>query len=169
MNGNIIRLLPNLITSLRIILSAALFAAEPSGTAFWTIYLFCGASDIADGFFARRFCAESLFGSRLDTAADIAFAAACAVKLLPLMKLSPVVLALAAAAAALKIAAAIIGKAKGRNTLFEHSAANKALGLTVFLLLPFFKQRYFCLCAGTACCFALFVAAHELIHNIKLK
>ena len=70
----------------------------------------------------------------------------------------------------LKICAEYLtGRAKGKDIAFEHSAANKALELFIFLLLPFFERAYFCCAAGAAGCFALAVAASELINNINFN
>ena len=71
------------------------------------------------------------------------FAAACAVKFIPEADLPPWVWAVAVTAALLKTAGAFAGRAKGKSIAFEHSAANKALGLFIFLLLPFFERAYF--------------------------
>ena len=126
--------LPNLVTALRIVFSTVLFFIPLKSTAFFTIYLLCGLSDMADGFLARKLHAESTFGSRLDSFADMFFAAACAVKFIPEADLSPWVWAVAVTAALLKTAGAFAGRAKGKDIAFEHSAANKALGLFIFLL-----------------------------------
>lgn len=77
--------------------------------------------------------------------------------------------AVAVTAALLKTAGAFAGRAKGKDTAFEHSAVNKVLGLFIFLLLPFFERAYFCCAAGAAGCFALAVAASELINNINFN
>ena len=161
--------LPNLVTALRIVFSTVLFFIPLKSTAFFTIYLLCGLSDVADGFLARKLHAESTFGSRLDSFADMFFAAACAVKFIPEADLPPWVWAVAVTAALLKTAEAFAGRAKGKDIAFEHSAANKALGLFIFLLLPFFERAYFCCAAGAAGCFALAVAASELINNINFN
>lgn len=65
--------LPNLVTALRIVLSTVLFFIPIKSAAFFTIYLLCGLSDMADGFLARKLHAESTFGSRLDSFADMFF------------------------------------------------------------------------------------------------
>ena len=65
--------LPNLVTALRIVFSTVLFFIPLKSTEFFTIYLLCGLSDVADGFLARKLHAESTFGSRLDSFADMFF------------------------------------------------------------------------------------------------
>ena len=137
--------LPNLATALRIVFSTVLFFIPLKSTAFFTIYLLCGLSDMADGFLARKLHAESTFGSRLDSFADMFFAAACAVKFIPEADLPPWVWAVAVTAALLKTAGAFAGRAKGKDIAFEHSAANKALELFIFLLCRR-RGRLFCPC-----------------------
>ena len=63
--------LPNLVTAFRIVFSTVLFFISIKSAAFFAVYLLCGLSDMADGFLARKLHAESTFGSRLDSFADI--------------------------------------------------------------------------------------------------
>ena len=63
--------LANIITSLRIMGSVVLLLFDASSFPFYMTYLLCGLSDVADGFLARKLHAESTFGSRLDSFADM--------------------------------------------------------------------------------------------------
>ena len=63
-------MIANLITSLRIMCSAAMLFFPPFSPAFYILYLTAGASDIADGMVARKANTVSEFSSRLDTVAD---------------------------------------------------------------------------------------------------
>ncbi len=161
--------LPNLVTAFRIAFSAVLFFIPLKSAAFFTVYLLCGLSDMADGFLSRKLHAESTIVSRLDSFADMFFAVACAVKFIPEADLPSWVWAVAVTAALLKTAGAFIGRARGKDIAFEHSAANKALGLFIFLLLPFIERAYFCCAAGAVGSFALAVAAIELINKNNFK
>ena len=69
----------HLLTVSRIAAALCLPAATGS-TAFYILYTYCGASDIADGALARRCGTTSRFGAALDSAADFIFllAALCA-------------------------------------------------------------------------------------------
>ena len=72
----------NLITCVRILCAALLAFLPALSPAFYTLYLLAGVSDMLDGFVARRMNTVSSLGAKLDTLADIAFAAAgvvCAV------------------------------------------------------------------------------------------
>ena len=65
----------NLITCIRILCAAALSFLHALSPAFYALNLLAGVSDILDGFVARRTNTTSSLGAKLDTLADIAFAA----------------------------------------------------------------------------------------------
>ena len=75
----------NLITCIRIVLSAALLFSPALSPAFYALYLAAGISDMIDGAVARKTGTVSELGSRLDTIADIVFTAVCLIKLLPVL------------------------------------------------------------------------------------
>ena len=75
----------NIITGIRIVLSVALLFFPALSPAFFVLYIAGGLSDMIDGAVARRTGTVSEFGSRLDTFADIVFAAVCLIKLLPIL------------------------------------------------------------------------------------
>lgn len=62
--------LPNLLSALRIILTAALFFLTGSKW-FIPLYILTGLTDILDGFLARKLNCSSAFGARLDSFADL--------------------------------------------------------------------------------------------------
>ena len=63
--------LANLITVSRIFLVLTLFLVEPLSFIFMAIYLFCGITDILDGYVARKTHTSSSLGARLDSIADL--------------------------------------------------------------------------------------------------
>jgi CDP-diacylglycerol--glycerol-3-phosphate 3-phosphatidyltransferase len=65
------------------VLSVALLFFPALSPAFFVLYVAGGLSDMIDGAVARKTGTVSGFGSRLDTFADIVFAAVCLIKLLP--------------------------------------------------------------------------------------
>ena len=73
----------NLHTLCRLLGGLGLLALPAFSSGFWALYLFCGLTDMADGPVARRIGSASVFGARLDTAADAVFLAAAFAKLLP--------------------------------------------------------------------------------------
>ena len=61
--------LPNIITLSRIAGSLGLLFCDVAGVAFWVLYVLCGITDIADGWVARKFHAETKAGAILDSLA----------------------------------------------------------------------------------------------------
>ena len=75
----------NLITSIRIICSIALFFCPVLSTSFYALYIVVGITDMIDGTVARKTNSVSEFGSKLDTVADFVFVAVCIIKLIPVL------------------------------------------------------------------------------------
>ena len=67
----------------------AFWNVDVKSVVFWLIYGFCGISDIADGWLARKLNCVTKTGALLDSVADICFVACCAWKLLPMWPPSP--------------------------------------------------------------------------------
>lgn len=152
--------IPNIITLLRIILSAALIFTENFSVLFYILYFVCGISDIADGFLSRKLGTESLFGSTLDSLADFIFIAVCAVKLWGYITENCFIAAAFAVIAAVKLMLSIIFK--DRNT---HTAANKAAGFFLFVSVPFISALPV---RAAMCAIAAYAAADELYHALNL-
>lgn len=130
------RQIPNLLTALRIVCSVLLLFAEPFSALFFGLYFAAGASDMLDGFLARKLFAKSDFGSKLDSAADFVFIAACAAKLFPVLKFSGWVVWAFAAVFLLKLIAVLSGIVVLKKIIFLHTAANKLAGLLLFAAVP---------------------------------
>ncbi len=126
-------MLADCITLCRIVFSIALLFL-PHDTAFAVLYILCGVSDMLDGFVARKMHTESERGAKLDSFADMVFAAVYAVRVLPLFSLSLWVYGWIVCIAAVR-AMGLIAKGKRKSDLFiRHSALNKQTGLAIFLL-----------------------------------
>jgi len=123
----------NAITLARIFGSAGLLAAPLYSTLFWGLYLLCGISDLLDGFVARRTGSISPFGAKLDSAADLVFAVAVLVRLLPTLSLPVWLWVWVGAVAAMRIAVLTAGACIGRRFVSLHTLPNKAAGLLAFL------------------------------------
>lgn len=151
----------NAITYCRILLSILLLFLRPLSPCFLLVYLLAGLTDMLDGTAARRTHTESAFGARLDTAADLCFAAAAAYKLLPIAAFPPWVWGWAVGIAAIKVVNIISGLVLSGRFPAVHSPANKAAGLLLFLLplsLPFLPAAY---SAVPVCALATFAAVQE--------
>ena len=73
---------PNLLSASRIVLCLPLLLVDAMTVPFWLLYVIAGATDMLDGFLARRWGVESKFGARLDSMADLVFVLAVGYKLL---------------------------------------------------------------------------------------
>ena len=128
--------LPNIITSLRIAGSLGLLLCDVTGAAFWTIYVLCGISDMADGWLARKLKCCTKTGALLDSIADICFVACCAWMLLPTLDLPQWLWLWAGAIVVIKLANQISALVMYRRCCFPHTLANKATGFLLFVAVP---------------------------------
>ena len=78
----------NYISISRAIMSVMLLIPETFSIVFYIIYVYCGISDMLDGFVARKSKNTSEIGARLDSIADIVFVIVAIVKILPVLSLS---------------------------------------------------------------------------------
>ena len=98
-----------------------------------------------DGAVARKTGTVSEFGSRLDTAADIVFAAVCLIKLLPVLDIPLWLCIWIAVIAFIKAANIAAGYIRRREFISVHSVMNKVTGGLLFvfpLTLTFMDLRY---------------------------
>ena len=151
----------NIITSCRILSSIGmLFCSVPSAH-FFVLYLFCGMTDMVDGTIARKTKAVSEFGARLDTAADLSFAAVAFLKILPFIQIREWLWVWIAAIAAIKLFNLAWGILRRKRMPSIHTTANKITGFCLFLLpitLPFAPLQY---TAPGVCVIATFAAIQE--------
>lgn len=149
----------NIITGIRIVLSVALLIFPALSPAFFVLYVAGGLSDMIDGAAARRTGTVSGFGSRLDTFADIVFAAVCLIKLLLMLDVPVWLYVLwVAVIAFIKFSSIIAGFIRQKQLVSVHSVLNKAAGLLLFvfpLTLAFMDLR----CSAAVICMAATVAA----------
>ena len=151
----------NLITCIRIVLSAALLFSPALSPAFYALYLAAGFSDMIDGAVARKTGTVSELGSKLDTIADLVFTAACLVKLLPVLEVPVWLLIWIAVIAAIKLLNIAAGYLKQKRFPAVHSGINKVTGGLLFLFpltLTWIDLRY---SAAAVCAVAAVAAVHE--------
>jgi CDP-diacylglycerol--glycerol-3-phosphate 3-phosphatidyltransferase len=159
--------LANAITCLRIIGSIVLSFLDAASVPFRITYLLCGVTDMIDGTVARKTNAVSRFGSKLDTAADFAFMAVCAVKLLPGMSLSAWLWIWIALVAMIKAVNLVGGFVRTRMLVDHHTVLNKITGLLLFLLpftVSFIEPRH---SLAAVCAVATVAAAQETYSIVK--
>ncbi len=124
----------NIITFARMVLSAVLAFLSPLSAPFGVCYLLCGASDMADGFIARKTHTESEKGARLDSIADMVFFTVSAVKILPLVHLNTLLWLWTAVIAVIKITCMILELVFKHTFSPDHSVFNKVTGILLFIM-----------------------------------
>lgn len=139
-----------------------LLAVPPSSVGFAVLYLLCGVSDVLDGAAARALHTESEAGARLDSLADLLFAAVYAVRIAPMLHLPLWVWVWVAGIAAVKSAGILLASKRAGKLSVRHSLLNRLTGLTVYLLpltLFAFEAAY---PAAAACALASAAAIEEI-------
>ena len=151
----------NIITGIRIVMSAFLLFCPAFSPAFFALYIVAGASDMIDGAVARKTGAVSEAGARLDTIADIVFVAVCLIKLIPVLDV-PVWLSIwIAVIAFMKAANIAVGYIRQKEFISVHSVINKVTGGLLFvfpLTLTWIDLRY---SAAVVCAVATTAAVYE--------
>jgi len=161
--------IPNCITFLRIIGTAALLFLEPFSAVFYVVYTVSGFTDVLDGFIARTTKTVTRLGSKLDSAADLMFYAMMLIKILPALwaVLPWQIWIVVGAVCAIRIAADTIGAFKFHQFVSLHTILNKLTGFCVFCV----PYTFILEIAVPACWVAVSVAAvasvYELILHIR--
>ena len=126
----------NFITIIRILCSLALLFCKPLSLPFYALYTAAGLSDIFDGRIARKTNTATEFGAKLDTFADIVFAAVVLIMLLPILELPLWMIGWIGVIALIKLVNIVIGFVRNHTLTAVHSVINKVTGTLVFIL-PF--------------------------------
>ena len=139
------RQVANIVTVCRILCSIFMLFCPVFSTLFYTMYLSAGFTDMIDGTIARKTNTASEFGAKLDTAADVIFAAVSFLKILPGLHLQEWLWTWIVLIAAIKIGNMILGVIRRKTIISMHTIANKITGLLLFLLpltLPVIDLRH---------------------------
>ena len=128
--------MPNIITLLRIAGSLGLLLCDVTGMAIWIIYTFCGISDIADGWLARKLKCVTKMGALLDSVADICFVACLCPLLLPILELPQWLWLWAGVIVVIKVVNQLSALVMYGHCCFPHTATNKATGFLLFIAVP---------------------------------
>ena len=151
----------NIITGIRIVLSVALLFPPALSPLFCALYAAAGVSDMIDGAVARKTGTVSKFGSKLDTAADLVFTAACLIKLLPVLDLPVRLRIWISLIAMIKLLNIAAGYRQQKEFVAVHSVMNKITGCLLFafpLTLAFVDLKY---SAAVVCAAATVAACYE--------
>ena len=159
----------NIVSSCRILLSITLLFCPVFSVCFYSIYLFCGFTDMVDGTIARKTNFASEFGARLDTISDFIFFVVSFIKLLPVIHIPKWIWVWIVVIAIIKIFNVILGFAYTKKLISLHTVMNKITGLLLFLLPPalqFIESRY---SFAVVCIIATIAAIGELCYIVNDK
>ncbi len=156
----------NILTGCRVLGSILLLFFPVFSAVFYIIYLFCGISDMVDGTIARKTNSTSMFGSQLDTIADLVFVVVSIIKLLPAIHIPGWLWIWGCVIATIKISNIILGYVSKKQFISLHTVMNKVTGLLLFVLplaIPFVELYFF---AIVVCAVATYSAIQEGVYVI---
>ncbi|MGN7764856.1 CDP-alcohol phosphatidyltransferase family protein [Paenibacillus sp. 22594] len=164
-----IKHIPNILSALRILCSLLLLVVQPLSSMFFGLYLVCGASDVLDGYVARKTNSASPLGASIDSVADVVFITALLAVFLPILQLSLWVVCWITSVVLIRLSSLLVGYVKYHALSFLHTYANKATGLALFSF-PFLYSIFGLTATSIVICgLASCSAVEELIINIKSK
>lgn len=148
-----LKMLPNCITVMRILGTVALLFTKPLTCWFYVIYVLTGATDVLDGFIARKFNITSEFGAKLDSVADLLFYAVMFAMIMPyLWTILPTSMWYCVSIILLlRLSAYSTAAIRFHKFAASHSLLNKITGALVFaipffLLFPFTVPIFWVIC-----------------------
>lgn len=161
--------IPNYLSCIRLILSVWLILVKPFSWTFYTIYLVCGLTDVIDGYIARKYRAESRFGEKLDSAADLIMTAVLIYVLYPVLSPGKKILIWVIAIAAIRFVSMLIAFKKYKCFAILHTYGNKITGFALFMLpiCALFENTTVLLSA--VCVLASISSLEELLIQISSK
>ena len=131
--------LPNILSSLRILLTIPLLWLKPFKLPFMVIYTVAGVTDMIDGPLARKYDITSQFGATLDGFADVLLVLVVLFRLIPLIEFSNWVGAWIFIVIAMKFLASLIGYIRHKEIILLHTYANKFFIFALFLFPIFYS------------------------------
>ena len=158
----------NIITVIRIVCSIALLFFPAFSTAFYTLYIAAGISDMIDGTVARKTGTVSEFGSKLDTVADFVLVCCCLIKLIPVLNIPTWLIVWIILIAVIKAINLISGYVIRKEFVALHTVMNKVTGVLLFVLpltLTVIDLKY----SGAVVCAAATFAAVREGHIIRTR
>ena len=158
----------NYISISRILMSIMLLIPETFSIHFNIAYIYCGISDILDGFIARKSKNESEIGDRLDSTADIIFVISSMVKILPVLHLSNSIIIWVVFIAFIKIVNIVCSYIYNKKMVLPHTIANKITGFALFMAPFIIVNTNSILFEIIVCSIATFAAVQEG-YCIRLK
>ena len=167
--GHIARAIPNCLSITRIVLALCLIAIKPLSIAFYILYVFCGISDMLDGFIARKTGVSSSIGAKLDSIADLIMVGILFFKLYPIIRLPGQIIIWVLLIFAIRVISMVLVFLKYKSFAILHTYLNKFTGLLLFLI-PIFLINYSSdLWMYVICGIANLSAVEELVIHLTSK
>ena len=160
--------LANYISISRIIMSIILFVTETFSISFYIIYIYCGISDMIDGFIARKSKNESKIGARLDSVSDIIFVIVAMIKILPILNLNNGIIIWGVAIVFIKVVNVTCSYIYYKKIVLPHTIANKITGFILFISPFIIVNTNSIIFEIIICSIATFAAAQEG-HYLRTK
>lgn len=163
------RYIPNLLSLARIILSLFLIFLYPMKLYFLLVYIFCGITDILDGFIARKINATSELGSKLDSFADMIIIFVVLFKFIPIMNLNLFMIVWLICVTILKSLCILVVFIRFNQFGMVHTYMNKITGSLIFIypILNYFTSSKFYI--FIIFIFASITAIEEILIDFTMK
>ncbi|WP_442908855.1 CDP-alcohol phosphatidyltransferase family protein [Intestinibacter sp.] len=163
------RYIPNLLSLARIILSLFLIFLYPMKLYFLLVYIFCGITDILDGFIARKINATSELGSKLDSFADMIIIFVILFKFIPIMNLNLFMIVWLICVTILKSLCILVVFIRFNQFGMVHTYMNKITGSLIFIypILNYFTSSKFYI--FIIFIFASITAIEEILIDFTMK
>ena len=124
----------NYISISRIIMSIALLIPKIFSITFYIIYIYCGLSDMLDGFLARKYKITSEFGAKIDSIADMIFVFGSILKIIPVIEIPIAIYIWITIIILIKVFNIILGYIQYKKLTLLHTIANKITGFVLFII-----------------------------------
>lgn len=163
------RYIPNLLSLARIILSLFLIFLYPMKLYFLLVYIFCGITDVLDGFIARKINATSELGSKLDSFADMIIIFVILFKFIPIMNLNLFMIVWLICITILKSLCILVVFIRFNQFGMVHTYMNKITGSLIFIypILNYFTSSKFYI--FIIFIFASITAIEEILIDFTMK
>ena len=158
----------NYISISRIIMAMVLLLPKTFSKTFYMIYIYCGLSDILDGFLARKYKITSKFGAKIDSVADMLFVGVSLLKILPVIEISTGIYIWIIIIVLIKVFNIILGYIYYKQLTLLHTIGNKITGLVLFVIPLMMNFIHIKILENLICSIATFSAIQEG-HYIRIR
>jgi CDP-diacylglycerol--glycerol-3-phosphate 3-phosphatidyltransferase len=158
----------NYISISRIIMAIVLLLPKTFSKTFYIIYIYCGLSDILDGFLARKYKITSKFGAKIDSVADMLFVGVLLLKILPVIEISIGIYIWIIIIVLIKVFNIILGYIYYKQLTLLHTIGNKITGLVLFVIPLMMNFIHIKILEILICSVATFSAIQEG-HYIRIR